>query len=239
QGVRHVIQASLKAGVSRVVHVSSIVAIGYSAGNVPRVEGDPFNAGDLRVAYVDTKREGEQIALQAPEALQVRVVNPGAIFGPVQANSNSARFLQGMAQGNIGSFAPPGGMAVVGVRDCARGVRLALEVGRAGRRYALTESYLSNRELFAAVGERLVGRDPVRAVVPAWAWNALGWGLSLVSVVREPRLTSPQAMRMLGVAFDTESQRARAELGWKPRPFGDVLDWTIREMRQAKILPSG
>ncbi len=237
EGVRNVLQAAQAAQVERVVHVSSIVTIGFAEGGVPCTEDHGFNGAGLGVTYVDTKRRGEEVALQAPPGLQVRVVNPGAIFGPVQENSNSARFLQGMAQGQIGSLAPPGGMAVVGVRDCARGVRLALEKGRAGRRYGLTESYLSSRQLFAAVGQRLVGRDPVRGVLPRWLWASMGWGLSLVSLVREPKLTSPQAMRMLGVAFDMDSQRARGELGWQPRPFGEVLDWTISEMRAMGILP--
>ncbi|MFT4648281.1 MAG: dihydroflavonol-4-reductase [Glaciecola sp.] len=236
-GVRNVLTASHEAGIRRFVHVSSIVAIGFAEHGVARTEEQAFNAGCLNVAYVDTKRRGEELALLAPSDLQVRVVNPGAIFGPVQANSNSARFLQGMAQGEIGTLAPPGGMAVVGVRDCARGVRLALECGQAGRRYCLAESYLSSRQLFAAVGQRLAGRDPVRATVPAWVWRMMGLGLSLVSVVREPKLTSPQAMRMLGVAFDASGERARNELGWQPRPFGEVLDWTIDEMRRMGILP--
>ena len=237
EGVRNILKASLSAGVVRVVHVSSIVAIGFAEGGVPRLESDPFNAACLNVGYVDSKQRGERLALEAPSELQVRVVNPGAVFGPVQENSNSARFLQGMSQGKIGLLAPPGGMAVVGVRDCARGVRLALELGQAGRRYGLTEGYLSSRQLFAAVGQRLAGRDPVKAVIPKWLWRTAGWGLSMVSILREPKLTSPQAMRMLGVAFDTDSQRARTELGWQPRPLGEVLDWTIREMRRLGGLP--
>jgi dihydroflavonol-4-reductase len=191
----------------------------------------------LNVAYVETKRQGEKLALRAPSELQVRVVNPGAIFGPVQENSNSARFLVGMAQGKIGAWAPPGGMAVVGVRDCARGVRLALEMGETGRRYLLTDSYLSSRQLFAAVGHALADRDPVKGTFPRWLWRLLGHGLSLVSLVREPKLTTPQAMRMLGVPFDASGERARKELGWKPRPFGEVLEWTVREMRNMGILP--
>ncbi len=236
-GVANVLRASELAGVSRFVHVSSIVTIGFASGEEPYTETSPFNADALRVPYVNTKRLGEELALNAPGELRVRVVNPGAIFGPVQENSNSARFLQGMARGQIGTLAPPGGMAVVGVWDCARGTRLALERGQAGRRYVLAESYVPSRQLFAEVGQRLVGRDPVKLVLARWLWKSMGLGLSLVSLIKEPRLTSPAAMRMLGVAFNATGERARVELEWKPVRFGEVLDLTIREMRSAGILP--
>ncbi|MCP5021058.1 MAG: SDR family NAD(P)-dependent oxidoreductase [bacterium] len=235
-GVANVLQESERAGVTKFVHVSSIVTVGFSADGMPRNEDSAFNGAGLHVPYVDTKQLGEELAMQAGSNLQVRTVNPGAIFGPVQENSNSARFLQGMAQGRIGSLAPPGGMAVVGVWDCARGVRLALEKGQAGRRYLLAESYVSSCQLFAEVGQRLVGRDPVKATLPTWIWNGLGLGLSLVSVLKEPKLTSPAAMRMLGVAFDASGKRAREELDWSPEPFAEVLDRTIAEMRRLGIL---
>ncbi|MCA9002143.1 MAG: SDR family oxidoreductase, partial [Planctomycetes bacterium] len=238
EGVRNLLEASLAAGVQRIVHVSSIVTSGFAEGGVARVEGDECNARSLAVDYVETKLAGEGLVLDAPDSLNVRVVQPGAIFGPVEAGSNSARFLVGMAQGKIGALAPPGGMAVVGVRDCARGVRLALERGRSGERYLLTESYLSNRELFREVGLRLVGRDPVRAVVPRPLWRCLGAAVRALSIVHEPKFTTPQAMRMLGVEFNASGGRARRELGWDPKPFGQVLDWTLGEMRRRGLLPS-
>ncbi len=237
-GVANVLQASEQAGVTRFVHVSSIVGVGFSEYGIPCTEESAFNAKELRVPYVDTKRAGELLVMRASKALKARVVNPGAIFGPVQENSNSARFLQGMANGRIGSVAPPGGMAVVGVWDCARGVRLALELGQAGRRYLLVESYVSSRQLFAAVGQCLSGHDPVKGTLPQWVWRILGYGLSLGSMIKEPKLTSPAAMRMLGVAFNATGDRARNELGWQPTPFGEVLGRTVAEMRGAGILPN-
>ena len=237
EGVRRVLEACERVGVSKLVHVSSIVAVGHSPGGQAIDEDAPFHSRDLPVAYVQTKRAGEELALAAPKALDVRVVNPGAIFGPVDEGSNSARFLQGMAQGKLGRWAPPGGMAVVGVWDCARGVRLAYERGRDRRRYLLTESYVNSRELFAVVGQTILGRDPVRARLPRWMWGALRGLVSAVSLVREPVMTTPQAMRMLSVEFHGLGDRARAELGWLPQPFPEVMERTVRELRERGLLP--
>ncbi len=236
-GVHLVLTAARAAGAERCVHVSSVVAVGISPGGRAIDESFAFNAGDFPVDYVRTKRAGEERALAMAPTWDVRVVNPGAIFGPVQANSNSARFLQGIASGQIGRWAPPGGMAVVGVWDVARGIRLALERGRSGQRYILTESYLNSRQLFALVGQAILGADPGRGTLPRPLWHALRLAVQAVSWVREPVMTTPQAMRMLGVEFHQSAQRARQELGWQPEPFARVIERTVATLRDEGLLP--
>ena len=238
QGVQNILQACEAAGLRRLLHVSSVVGVGISPGGREIDEAFAFNARRFPVDYVQTKRRGEELALAAPAHLEVTVVNPGAIFGPVQVGSNSARFLQGMAAGKLGRIAPPGGMAVVGVWDCARGVRLALERGSAGQRYILAESYVNSRQLFDVVGRAILGRDPVRWRMPKPLWSGLRFALSAVSLLREPAFTTPQAVRMLGVEFNQSGAKARRELGWDPIPFEAVIAQTVQTMRAQGLLPA-
>ena len=237
QGVGNVLHACKQAGMQRLLHVSSVVTIGVSKDAQAIDEDAPFNAQDLNVDYVRTKRAGECLALEPHPDLSVTVVNPGAIFGPVNLDSNSGRFLLGMAQGKIGKLAPPGGMAAVGVWDCARGTRLALEEGAPGERYILSESYLSSRELFALVGQTLHGRDPVWAGIPRPLWALLRGAVGALSLLREPLMTTPQALRMLAESFHTSGDKARRELGWQPEPMTAVLQRTVTSMRASGDLP--
>ena len=231
EGTRHVLDACQTHGVRRVVHVSSVVTVGHAPG--PRAALDEtaaYNGAQLLVDYVTTKRAAEDFALSVARQLDVVVVNPGAIFGPGPALSNTSVFLTRVAQRAVGPVAPPGSVSVVGVDDVAAGILLALEHGRRGQRYLLTERSLTHRELLTQASEAL-GVPPPRATVPGWMWR----GLAALAVPwerwRPAREATPQALRLLGAHFRFDSARARDALGWSPRPFPEVLADTVAWLR--------
>lgn len=228
KGTSRVLAAAAQAGVRRVVHTSSIVAVGHAEGDAVSTEDQAFNAGDLGVHYVDTKHEAEQRALRSADHLDTVVVNPGAIFGPASPSSNSAYFLRRAAAGGV-RVAPPGGVSVVGVDDTADGVVLALTRGRRGQRYLLCESNLRLSELLALVARR-AGAKPPRWTVPPGAWSWMSRAAARWDRRRPLQRLTPQAMRMVGVHWRADAARAREELGWTPRPFTEVLDDALRGM---------
>jgi dihydroflavonol-4-reductase len=236
EGTRHVLEACRSARVGRLVHVSSVVAVGHAPSTDVLLDEDaPFNGAELDVDYVTTKREAEELALAAAD-LDVVAINPGAIFGPGGAGANTLRFLNQVARGKLAFFAPPGSIAPVAVEDVVRGARLALARGRRGRRYLLVDSARSLFECFQ-VAARELGVAPVRRRAPMAVWAALGAGAALVDRVRALDLMTPQAIRMLGRHFVYDARRAREELGWTSEPFESVLARTIAWAREHGHVP--
>jgi len=230
-GTRNVLDAARAHDVSRFLHVSSVVAIGHApVPGEPLDERSPFNAGGLGVDYVDTKRAAEELVLGAAGELDVVVVNPGAIFGPVSEGANTARFIRKVVSGKGPILAPPGGIGVVGLDDTVEGTLLALERGRSGERYLLVESYLSSRALFRTVA-RMGNARAAWGTVPAAMWSLVVLGARVVDRVRPLRLAPPQALVLLGKRMDFDARKARAELGWRPRPFEEVLRETVDHVR--------
>ena len=103
------------------------------------------------------------------------------VRSPRPPGSNTTRFLRHVQRGTLGPFAPPGSLSVVGVADVARGIRLALERGRHGRRYLLCESNLTLRELQTRAA-RVLGVRPPLASVPPWLWRGVVGAVSLASL---------------------------------------------------------
>ena len=229
EGTRRVLEAARRTGVARAVHVSSIVAVGFSSSGETLDEDAPWNGAKLGLDYVTTKRAAEELALAAAGELDLRVVNPGAIFGPSPRPANTARFLQKIAAGALGPIAPPGVMSLVSLRDVATGIRLALERGRAGRRYLLCESYLSMKDLFRRV-QAMLGLRPTRFALPRSLWSAAVAATRVVDAVRPLELMTPQALKALGVEWRFTGARARSELGWTPAPFEAVLAETLEHL---------
>ena len=230
EGTERLLAAARGAGARRFVHVSSVVTVGSSLDGKPVDESTVFDLGGLGVDYVDTKRSAEGIVLAAAREMDALVVNPGAIFGPVERESNTVRTIRRIAQGRSPPFLPPGSIGVVGVHDVAEGTLLALDRGRRGERYLLVESSLSTRELMATIA-RTLGVPPRGRVLARPAWRALTTAASAWDLVFPMRYTPPQALTMLGIELRFDSGKARRELGWNPRPFEDVIRETIEHLR--------
>lgn len=231
EGTRHMLEAARASGVARVVHVSSVVAVGACVGDEVLDETAEFNLADCGVDYVTTKREAEEIALAMSKDQDIVVVNPGAIFGAVERRSNTARFIQRVAQGKSPLVAPPGTVGVLGVDDAANGTIAALDRGRRGERYLLVESWITSHDLFVRIARELDQRGP-RVVVPKLVWPTLVCGAKLWDKVFPIDLAPPQGLVMLGRDLRFDSSKAKRELGWAPRPFDEVLRVTIASLRE-------
>lgn len=81
EGVRHVMAAAGRAGVRRVVHLSSVSVYGFPGG-VDIVESTPFTPRP-QDRYITTKAEGERLALSYHgQGLEVVVIRPAGVYGP-------------------------------------------------------------------------------------------------------------------------------------------------------------
>jgi dihydroflavonol-4-reductase len=229
-GTRSFLDAAIEAGVARFVFISSVVTVGHSTDGEPIDERAPFNNGGFGVDYVDTKRAAEDLVIAAARSLDVVVVNPAAIFGPVERDSNTVRFIRSVADGKAPRFAPPGSIGVVSVRDAATGVLLALERGRRGERYLLVESTVSALELFQRIAREL-GARPASWRCPRWLWPTVLVAARIVDRIRPIEVAPPQGLRMLGLELRFDASKARTELGWRPAGFDRVLAETVAHVR--------
>ncbi len=230
RGTERMLAAAHKHRVARFVQVSSVVTVGSARGGEPVDETAEFDLGGLGVDYVDTKRAAEERVLAAAQSLDTVVVNPGAIFGPVERPSNTVRMIRRIAQGRVPPFVPPGSVGVVGVHDAARATILALERGRRGERYLVVESSLTTKDLVARIAARFDVR-PTSLVLSRGSWRLLTRLAKAWDAVFPMKLTPPQALTMLGQDLRFDARKARTELGWSPRPFDEVLDETIAYVR--------
>ncbi|MBL8786636.1 MAG: SDR family oxidoreductase [Deltaproteobacteria bacterium] len=240
EGTRHIVQAARRAGVRRVVHTSSIAAVGLRPGHEVADEDDGFSdwGGD---DYVVSKYVSELEALAARHAdLDVVVVNPAFPFGPNDsAPTPTGKMVLDTLRGRM-PFVTTGGFCAVDVRDVAEGHLLAALRGQSGRRYILGAHNVSFGEFSAAVAEA-AGRKPPRLVVPPEALIAAGRFAEAVAtrLTRRPPMMTERSVRYLAGNWRYFScERARRELGYSPRPLADAIRASVawfREQRLAKV----
>jgi dihydroflavonol-4-reductase len=220
EGTRNVIEAAILAGAKRVIMTSSSATCGPVRGR-PATEQDAPPRWELRVPYKRTKLEAERVALAAADQLDVVCVNPTTAVGPGDRKPTpSGKMVRDLVQGRMHAYLRRGGINVVAVEDVARGHALALEHGRRGERYILGGEDLWLGEAFA-IALQAVGQRPPRLAVP---WSAV-YGAAVLAdrLGRAPDLLVPDEVRLARLPLFFSSEKARAELGYRPRPAAEAL----------------
>lgn len=213
-GTRHVLDAAAAAGAERVVHTSTVGALGIPKDGSPGDEHTPVSLADMVGPYKASKFLAEEVAREhAARGVPVVIVNPSAPVGawdikPTPTGQMIVDFLRGKMVASLDT-----GLNLVHVRDVARGHILAAERGRPGERYVLGHQNLSLLEIFRLLG-RLTGIPAPRFRVPyAVAWLAAAGmeGAARVSG-RKPQV-SLTAVRMARKRMYFSAARAVQELG--------------------------
>mgnify|MGYP003575935611 FL=1 len=147
EGTLRALKAAKKAGVKRVVLTSSFAAIGYSIDprNHVFTELDWTDENAPIQAYIKSKTIAEKAAWQfmedAATAMELTVINPVGIFGPMLGGISSASLdtvVKGIIDGLITENAPFT-FGVVDVRDIADiHIKAMLHPQAAGQRFLAT-----------------------------------------------------------------------------------------------------
>ncbi len=228
EGTRNVVEAARANGVRRVVHTSSIAAIGYSTDGRPADEETEWNWGPHDVGYCTTKHLGEQEALAGNgRGLEVVVVNPAVIFGPRDVHRNTGMIMTMVARHSVLPW-PDGVITTCDVDDVCAGHVAAMERGRPGRRYILGGEHWRYRDLIQAVAE-VLGKKVRVLTVPEGLQSLLAWTVYGVSLLlqKEPPLT-PELNRVRRLVGTYSSARAVGELGYPQTPLRQTLKKTYR-----------
>lgn len=228
EGARSVSRACRGAGV-RLVHVSSVDALGWGTREHPTDEEAPQEGLPARLPYSASKRRGEEAVLEeVAQGLDAVVVNPGFLLGPWDWKPSSGRMLLEVARG-AALLAPGGGNDFCHAEDVAAGLLAAAERGEAGRRYILGGEALSYLEAWRLFARVTGGRAPL-GTAPDLLVKAVGWGGTLLGRLtgREPTVNAGAAAVSL-LPHHFSSRRAEVELGYRWRPAEeaarDAWEW--------------
>jgi dihydroflavonol-4-reductase len=174
EGTRQVLDAARACGVRRVVFTSSAAAIGFRSDAQPADETTPFRLAPKRFPYAHSKALAERVCAEAVASGQdVVIVNPVVVFGPGDLNRISGDLVLKTKRLSWTIPVPPGGVAVIDVRDVARMHIAAARQGRTGERYILGAENTTHAALFALVAHIVKAPAP-SLPIPAWSAPILG-----------------------------------------------------------------
>jgi dihydroflavonol-4-reductase len=199
EGTRNVVEAALQAGVERLVHTSSVAALGIHP-DVLVDETFRFNVAPDRFPYGHSKWLAEEEVLSAVgRGLRAVLVSPTTVMGPRDVREVSCGVVVEVADHCAPPLIPPGGTNVVAICDVVQGhIEAALE-GRVGERYILGGENLTHLQLYRTIAD-VVGCGMKLRGMPRWMVSLA----AALTDVLHPR--SPGSMPLTSERLRLESQ---------------------------------
>jgi len=177
KGTANIVNASVKSGIEKLCHVSSVAALGHAELNTFADEETFRNPKEKYSGYSISKFRSElEVWRGITEGLNAVIVNPSVILGPGDWHSGSPSIFWNISKGL--KFYTRGITGYVDVLDVARGMIELMESDVINERFIISAENLSFQELFNHVADAIGTKRPSFYANPfllelAWRFEAL------------------------------------------------------------------
>ncbi|MEE2961577.1 MAG: NAD-dependent epimerase/dehydratase family protein [Myxococcota bacterium] len=233
QGVENVLKAAQEHNIERVVHTSSIVAVGMA--KEAKVLDASHWTTDTSEPYIMAKTQSEKIAWAKAEELNVPliVINPAGIIGRHDYKlTPSNAFVRDYAHGLGGVF--KGGVNYVDVRDVAFIHALALTQGKPGERYIVSGPNLTPKDFAQAISHR-TDSSAMPYFLPRWMLVPLAGMLE--------KIQGPKGPIKKGLAEEFyhrwswyDCSKTEETFAWKAKGIEEMVDESLSWLAHRNIL---
>ena len=241
EGTRNLMQAAARAGVRKIVYVSSMTTLDSSV--------QPFSAETWNPLHVNpyeySKTEAEQLALRfaAEHELDISTILPGAIVGPGYARPTDSTALFGAILSGQLPIDPDLYLLVVDARDVAAACYLAATKGVNGARYIVSNPTPISTGQIVKIAQQVAPnraiRTPRKLPKPLLLATARASVLP-ARIMHRPPPMRPDIVQLYGHAphLRADTSRTEQELGLHVIPSEQTIRDTIayelnRERRSA------
>jgi len=232
QGTINIINEALEAGVKKIIHCSSVAAMGISRDVPANEESECFP----HHAYGKSKlhAEKEVLGLVHDKNLPAVIVRFSMVYGPGDRRDilKLIRLAKKCLIPKIGKR--PKLTPLIHIDDAVDGLLAAMERGKAGQIYLITNSQSEPFDILVRIIQEALGVSSMSMPVPEWvalnAASVIEWLSNIIGktpTVTRKNIESTLADRVFSI------EKAQRELGFEPRVdpekgLKDTVLWYIK-----------
>ena len=228
QGTANVVNACLLAGIKKLVHVSSIAALGRKDNATVIDEKAKWEDGALNSPYAKSKYLAElEVFRGAEEGLDISIVNPSIVIGPGAEHRSSTKLLAWVKK--MPWFYPKGYVNIVDVRDVANSICQLLILWHPNR-LILNSSTILYKDFYSIVYQAL-GFNGKMYCLPTFLLRCIAF---LHSIKRfftggEPLLTR-ESIKLINKKHEYKSLYYNTLMEKKLTPPEESISWALKKM---------
>ncbi len=233
EGTANVVNIALATGVKKLLHLSSIAALGRFKEIDHYDEKVKWESSVFNSQYAISKYMAEQEVWRGvAEGLNAAIVNPSIILGSGIWGASTSTLFQRVWNGL--SFYPSGTTGFVDVRDVARFSIQLMESDVSAERYVLNASNLSYKALFTQIAQVLNKKPPTIATknwMTALAWR-LDWFRAMLS--RSTRLLTREMALHVSRKYTYGNEKSKAQFDFQYTPIEQTIQETGEQFLQSQ-----
>ncbi|MHA2936867.1 SDR family oxidoreductase [Vibrio sp. RC27] len=225
EGTLRVLKAAKNNGIKRVVLTSSIASVLYGNENVQQTEECWTDPNDERVTpYYKSKTLAERAAWDFANetGLELSVINPGIILGPVLESDygTSAEVIIKLMDKSLPAI-PQIGFTVSDVRDVAQAHILAMQSPNAAKeRYIAASKFMWMSDIAEVLRKQFPDHKIPSRSLPNWLVKTMSYfDPALKTVVKD-----------LGFKHNMSNAKAKQQLNWSQRPEEETIFDTAQSL---------
>lgn len=232
-GTANVVNACLSKKIKKLVHISSIAAIGRNDELLVK-ETNKWNSSNKTSIYGESKFMAElEVHRGIAEGLHANIINPSVIIGPGYWDQGTSRFFPRIFKGQ--KFYPLGSTGFVDVRDVAELCILLMNKDVVGQRVIANAINLSFLDFFNLVAEKLDVPGPsikVNHFMANLAWRIEGLRSKIFNST--PFLTKETAKTAM-TSYQFENHKSLELFDFKYRDIEQTVERTAKSYLQSLV----
>ena len=232
-GTENIVNTSLLLGIKKLVHLSSIAAIGREQYGKTISEATKWQTDKLNSNYAKSKYAAEmQVWRGIAEGLNAAIINPSVILGSGFWNSGSTEIFNLYGKGF--PFYSDGSNGFVDVRDVAKFSILLMESDLTAERFLVSGENLSFQKVFNLISKKAGVKAPylkINAFLTGIGWRAV----AILSKItgKAPSITKETVQSALG-QHRYENQKSVTAFNYAYTSIEDTINETVAQFLEAQ-----
>jgi len=232
RGTQNVVNTCLTLGIQRLIHISSVAALGRKKGFYEMDETTRWVDSDLNTDYAKSKYLSEvEVWRGAEEGLSVSIINPSVILAPADWSKSSAQLFRFVWQQK--PFYSESLINYVDVRDVVELIWQVYNKNIFGEKLIANGGNVPIKELFDQIAQRFEKKPPSIKLSPVILSIVARWEEFRTRFTGGEPMITRQSAKVTKENFYYVNHKAIKTAGVSFRSLSETLDWCCSHYKQA------
>ena len=226
-GTQNVVDVCLDQNIEKLIHISSVAAIGRIKGAYEIDENQKWIESPYHSAYAQSKYLAElEVTRGHEEGLTTTILNPSVILGPGDWNKSSSKLFKYIWKER--PFYIDGHLNYVSLRDVVNVVEQLLSTSHNGQRFIVNAGTISYNELFGFIAKNFNKNKPSLKIKGRLV-SIVAWLSTAVSNLTgtDPLITKELARATAQSVF-FDNKKVKSMLNFEFEPLEETLEWCCK-----------